>query len=164
MSSNKSGATAIVGTWVALPKDCNRGSNIIFPNPSRKDTLRTAAILLSCKSNSSQPETSSSAIGQHLLQNPPCAQKYTEGKFSILDPPPPLTQFFIYPPIKPLTCQIYANKKNSFTASNTHANCSLSIGFFSDQSFSSALIFFSFLRIRYKSFRTTIFLYSKLFF
>ena len=163
MSSNKSGATAIVGTWVALPKDCNRGSNIIFPNPSRKDTPRTAAILLSCKSNSSQPETSSSAIGQHLLQNPPCAQKYTEGKFSILDPPPPDTVFHL--PTYEATYMPDLRKQEKFVyTSNTHANCSLSIGFFSDQSFSSALIFFSFLRIRYKSFRTTIFLYSKLFF
>ena len=38
----------------------------------------------SCKSiRSLKAETSFSAIGQHLLQNPTCARKYNDGKFSI---------------------------------------------------------------------------------
>ena len=38
-----------------------------------------------CKSiRSLKAETSFSAIGQHLLQNPACAQEYNDGKFSIL--------------------------------------------------------------------------------
>ena len=39
----------------------------------------------SCKPiRSFKAETSFSAIGQHLLQNPPCAHKYNDNKFSIL--------------------------------------------------------------------------------
>ena len=39
----------------------------------------------SCKPiRSLKPETSFSAIGQHLLQNPTCAREYVDGKFSTL--------------------------------------------------------------------------------
>ena len=62
-------------------------------------------------------ETSLSVIGQHLLQNPSCARKYNDGKFSILDQG---RTAFISLPLKQLTSkhpnQIYGNKRNSWVA------------------------------------------------
>ena len=60
-------------------------------------------------------ESSFSAIGQHLLQNPTCAREYNDNKFSILARG--RISFHLFP-LKPRTSkhpnQIYANKKNSF--------------------------------------------------
>ena len=70
----------------------------------------------SCKPiRSFKTETSFSAIGQHLLQNPTCAHEYNDNKFSILARGRIL---FTFPPLKPRTLkhpnQIYTNKRNSF--------------------------------------------------
>ena len=44
--STNSCATVTVGMWVVLTKDCNRGSNSMFANPSCKDILHTTADIL----------------------------------------------------------------------------------------------------------------------
>ena len=40
-----------VGKWVVLPKDCNKESNNIFPNPSFTDTIRLTADILLAPAN-----------------------------------------------------------------------------------------------------------------
>ena len=70
----------------------------------------------SCKPmRSFKAETSFSAIGHHLIQNPTCAREYNDNKFLFL---PVAVLLFIFIPLKPRTSkhpnQIYANKRNSF--------------------------------------------------
>ena len=80
-------ATAIVGTWVVLLKGYNRGLSSTCPKPFfRSIFLRTEAHwpVLASQSEAFKAETSFSAIGQHLLQNPICALEYNDNKFSIL--------------------------------------------------------------------------------
>ena len=77
----------------------------------------------SCKPiRSFKTETSFSAIGQHLLQNPTCAHEYNDNKFSILACG--RTLLFTFPPLKPRTLkhpnQIYANKRNLFMVQKSH--------------------------------------------
>ena len=96
----------------------------------------------SCKSNTSQPETSFSAIGQHFCEiRLVVANKLkTDFQFSPTD-----ALSFIYPLLKPLTQkhpnQICANKRKSSTTSSFHSSCSFSIGHFSDQLLVSGLPF-----------------------
>ena len=84
----------------------------------------------SCKPiRSFKTETSFSAIGQHLLQNPTCAHEYNDNKFSILARG---RTSFTFPPLKPRTLkhpnQIYANKRIRLWSKNRTLVSALSIG------------------------------------
>ena len=81
-----------------------------------------STLLRSCKPfGSFKAETSFSAIGQDLLQNPTCAHEYNDNKFSILARRrtsfhlSTLEATYIKTP-KP----IYANKRNSFMVKKSH--------------------------------------------
>ena len=57
-------------------------SKTILQGPTSQDR---STFVRSCKPiRSLKAETSFSAIGQHLLQNPTCSREYNDGKISIL--------------------------------------------------------------------------------
>ena len=118
-------ATVIVGTWVVLPEECNNGSNNMFLNLSREETLNTTTNILLYLAN---------LIGAHLkprtqqLGNIFCKthheRKNTIKKNSRSSPTD--ARPFIFPLLKPHTqnyqIRIYANKKDSSIASNCHSS------------------------------------------
>ena len=108
-------ATAIIGTWVVLLKDYNRGLSSTCPKPSSRSIfLRTEA---HWPALASQSETLKLKLPFLLLDN--ISYKTLHAHVNIM-----ITNFlflpvavllFIFPPSKPRTSnQIYANTKNSF--------------------------------------------------
>ena len=61
------------------------GSNSFFQSYIKAYLSGPSTLARSCKPiKSFKTETSFSAIGQHLLQNPTCAHEYNDNNFSIL--------------------------------------------------------------------------------
>ena len=111
-------ATAIVGTWVILLKDYNRGLGSTCPKPSfRSLFLRTEA---HWPALASQSEALQLKLPFLLLDN--IFYKTQHAHVNIMTTNflflPVALLLFIFPLLKPLTSkhpnQIYANKRNSF--------------------------------------------------
>ena len=78
-------ATAIVGTWAVLPKDCNRESRSMCQNLFEVGTLFKIEPHWPVPVSQSNPSTPK-FLHQRLdnLHNQLCAQNYSDDKFSIL--------------------------------------------------------------------------------